>query len=313
MAVGAQSILTTANGGRSWTPRTVPAGIGTVSAVSCPSTSDCMAVGFEQGYEGTGSEGAAITTTDGGATWPSSTLPVDTTELTGVSCPAVATCPAVAACTAVGYDFVGAGVVLATIGDGASWAAPTVPTGVFGLDGVSCADGTCAAVGTDTAGTSGTVAVSTGGSTLEAETAPPGVSRLAGIACGSAQACEAVGSGSAVGGSGVIIGSDSVGGPLVPTTLTPSLSPASVHPGTAVTYSATVTSNPGTGTPTGMVTFVVGSTSLCGTTLTAGAASCSATDAPPPLGLDSVVATYRGDDGVEPTWAATPLAVDSVT
>jgi len=66
--------------------------------------------------------------------------------------------------------------------------------------------------------------------------------------------------------------------------------PISSVDGAAVDYQATVTSQ--SGTPTGSVTFTIGSTTLCATDLSNGAGSCSATNAP--VGTDNVTGTYSG-------------------
>jgi hypothetical protein len=78
--------------------------------------------------------------------------------------------------------------------------------------------------------------------------------------------------------------------PPVPTLTTASLEPTSATHGESVTYSATVTVT--SGTPTGTVEFTIGSNKLCKATLSAGTASCSATNAP--IGADSINATYGG-------------------
>jgi hypothetical protein len=64
--------------------------------------------------------------------------------------------------------------------------------------------------------------------------------------------------------------------------------------GESVTYTATVAANtPGSGTPTGTVGFVDGSTTLCSAaTLSSGTATC--TSSATPAGSTSVVATYNG-------------------
>ena len=77
-----------------------------------------------------------------------------------------------------------------------------------------------------------------------------------------------------------------------PTATTASVTPASTVYGSRVTYSARVTSTGAT--PTGAVTFAIGSTALCTATLGAGSGSCTATDAP--VGSNQrVSARYTGD------------------
>jgi hypothetical protein len=76
------------------------------------------------------------------------------------------------------------------------------------------------------------------------------------------------------------------------TTTSPSVNPTEATVGDSVTYSATVSSSGGT--PTGTVTFSVGSTPLC-TTLALVSASASCASSAAPVGSDTVSAVYSGD------------------
>jgi hypothetical protein len=90
-------------------------------------------------------------------------------------------------------------------------------------------------------------------------------------------------------------------------TTAPSVSPTTVGQGASVTYSATVSS--GAGTPTGSVTFKVGSTTLCTAPLSSGSGNCAATNAP--VGFpDTVTATYGGDANFATSNGTTPLTVN---
>lgn len=81
--------------------------------------------------------------------------------------------------------------------------------------------------------------------------------------------------------------------------------PTAADLGSSVTYSTDVTS--AGGTPTGTVTFSVGSVALCTTpSLAAGAGSCASSTAP--AGSDTVTATYSGDGTFAPSTGTTPLA-----
>lgn len=73
------------------------------------------------------------------------------------------------------------------------------------------------------------------------------------------------------------------------------LEPAKVKAGTRVVYLAVVTPHPGTGTPTGTISFSTGSTSLCKAVLSGDAAACGATNAP--VGTRTVTSAYSGGDG----------------
>jgi len=79
------------------------------------------------------------------------------------------------------------------------------------------------------------------------------------------------------------------------TTTTPSSTPNPSVFSQPVTLSATVAANsPGTGTPTGTVTFKDGATSVCSVTLTGGHASCSVSNLS--VGAHTINASYLGDD-----------------
>jgi hypothetical protein len=80
-----------------------------------------------------------------------------------------------------------------------------------------------------------------------------------------------------------------------PTATSVTLEPAKVKAGTRVVYLAVVTPHPGTGTPTGTISFSTGSTSLCTAVLSGDVAACGATNAP--AGTRTVTGAYSGGDG----------------
>jgi hypothetical protein len=90
-----------------------------VSSLSCPTSTDCMAVGeTSAGY------GAAAATSNGGATWVYRALPEGTGDLLSVSCPETGDCWAVASAGTIG--------IIVTSNAGASWVPQTVPADVYG-------------------------------------------------------------------------------------------------------------------------------------------------------------------------------------
>jgi hypothetical protein len=92
------------------------------------------------------------------------------------------------------------------------------------------------------------------------------------------------------------------------TTTTVSVCPPSSTLGTAVTYSASVVS--ASGTPTGSVTFAVGTTMLCTTgAIVGGSASCSTSTAPE--GTDTVTGTYSGSSGFTASSGTATLVVSA--
>ncbi len=93
---------------------------------------------------------------------------------------------------------------------------------------------------------------------------------------------------------------------LAPTTTTLTLSPAAPTAGQSVTFSATVAPTTGSGTPTGTVTFLDGTTTLGTGTLSAGTASFTGSLA---AGTHSITASYGGDTA----YAASVSAADNLT
>ena len=90
---------------------------------------------------------------------------------------------------------------------------------------------------------------------------------------------------------------------LVPTSTTLSTSAATVNPGVAVTFSATVAPATGTGTPTGVVTFLDGTAMLGTVTLTAGKATL--TTSALTASAHSITAVYSGDTSFATSTSAT--------
>jgi hypothetical protein len=147
--------------GSSWTVGTgsLPAGAtgGGLSAVSCTSSSACIAAGaYTGGSAGTGGRPLAMRYSHG--SWTASQPPIPATRsggLTGISC--VLTPAGVSDCTAVGVATLNANNALAEYWNGRQWAQqPTAaPASGKTLAGVSCAaDGTCTAVGSQLVKTS---------------------------------------------------------------------------------------------------------------------------------------------------------------
>ncbi len=187
-ASSSPGVLSTSDGGTTWTPQTLSSGATEVLGVSCPSTSECIAVGS------TASGAGVEMTTDGGATWSGKTVSIGPINLSAVSCATTADC------TAVGSEFNGTttvGAILATTNGGTTWSAPTLPGGVGALTAVSCPSTTmCEATWSTFSGrnvsASGIVATTDGGTIWSIQTTPNGAS-LSGISCASVTTCEAAG------------------------------------------------------------------------------------------------------------------------
>jgi hypothetical protein len=142
-AVGSSSVVTATDpsaGASAWTTATLN-GYPSLSVISCPSVSLCVAGG------GGPTILTILTSTDptgGASTWTRASIPFDGGTLLGVSCPSVSLCVA----TTTRED-----VLTSTnpTGGASAWTKTTIDTGTNGLDAVSCpAVSLCVAV--DTAG-----------------------------------------------------------------------------------------------------------------------------------------------------------------
>jgi hypothetical protein len=189
--------------GKTWAIQSTPGPAGVsdtyLSAVSCSSSTACVAVGGD-------SNGALVERLNGSAwTLQSTPSPADA-SLTGVSCSSVS------ACTLIGYAF--DVEAFAETWNGSSWTVTSLPTpaGASSLEtsGVFCTSAAaCSAVGFYNNSQSVTVPLAErwyGGSWTIQSMPSPGSSTydpLFGVSCGSATACIAVGS--SINGSGVTL------------------------------------------------------------------------------------------------------------
>lgn len=131
-------IATSDDGGSSWHDvETVGGDVGVLGSLSCPTTTDCVAVGNGYTYTSGGPPngqytlwGAVATSADGGKTWNRIEEP-QASNLFGLSCATDTT-----DCVAVGYwaparEAVGGpsstGVILRTVDDGSTWTEEPLP------------------------------------------------------------------------------------------------------------------------------------------------------------------------------------------
>jgi photosystem II stability/assembly factor-like uncharacterized protein len=188
---GVTVIAATTNGGLSWKAQTVTGGsTPQLSAVSCPTATECMAVG-SNGASLPGS-GVVVSTADAGATWSVASTPQNALVVSSV------TCASPADCTAVVSD--GTSTWSAHSADfGQSWVREGNLPALFlpGNDLTCMAGGTCVDAGyvpTSNGHGQGAVAVSAdGGQTWALATVPSGLGVLQSTACISASVCLAAG------------------------------------------------------------------------------------------------------------------------
>jgi photosystem II stability/assembly factor-like uncharacterized protein len=193
-------VLRTADGGETWASSVIPAGVGRLTGVSCPTKTFCVAVGETPD----GNMGVALVTTNSGRVWTHLSLPRHEGRLALVSCPSVNNC------VVVGAPLIGATVITTTNG-GKSWAQTSLPQALSGTEiseSISCPSSTrCFIVGGFTQGDgtpSGLVYTSShSGNLWTSQSLPFGTTGLFGISCRTPTTCVVVGGG--YGGVGGII------------------------------------------------------------------------------------------------------------
>ncbi len=188
---GAHVIAATKNGGQTWKAQDVTGGsTPQLSGVSCPSATECIAVG-SNGASVPGS-GVVVATTDGGKTWNPVAAP------TGALTVITVTCSSVSDCVALVSD--GTLVWSATTTDlGQTWQQQgNMPPLFVADDDLMCtAAGLCLVAGYAPTGTGqgeGAVALSSdGGHTWTLASVPNGVGVLRSVACVNTTDCFAAG------------------------------------------------------------------------------------------------------------------------
>lgn len=166
-------------------------GPGFLSGTACLSLTNCFVVGVD------GSDiGTIDTTTNGGSTWTSQTVPSGTSSLFSISCVAPSTC------YAAGTNTAGAATVIVTSDAGSSWVAQSIPSGPEELESITCPSvDECFAVGNSaTSSTSEGYILGTidGGTTWQIEdtilkTNSDYLIELYGVTCMSTSSCLASG------------------------------------------------------------------------------------------------------------------------
>ena len=185
-------VLRTADRGETWTRSVIPAGVGRLTGVSCPTKRFCVAVGETPD----GSRGVALVTRNFGREWTHLSLPRGEGGLALVSCRSVNNC------VLVGGLLNGATVITTTDG-GKSWAQTSLPQAPPGRDiseGISCPSSTrCFIVGgfTEGDGTPSGLAFTSadGGKRWTSQSLPSGTTGLFGVSCRTPTTCVVVGGG----------------------------------------------------------------------------------------------------------------------
>ncbi len=197
-------------------------GSGNLNDISCPTTTNCVAVGGDNNLAGlaaVSSDGGSTwtesdvatgvpqlnavdcpiatecvavgvaqssTSSDGGVTWQAHHIPTPNTTLLGVSCATTSTCVAVGVSPGNAGPYFGQ-LLLSTDG-GVSWSVPSLPTNVGALGSVDCPSPTfCVAVGDQI------LVSSDGGQTWNARFVNGGTGVLRSVSCSSSNDCVALG------------------------------------------------------------------------------------------------------------------------
>jgi hypothetical protein len=279
-------------------------------AVSCPATGTCTAGGFYAPGEGdslatpAGSrEGFLVEEANG--VWGSEVALGSLSSINEISCGSTTSCVAVGTGVAL---LSSAAIVEKKSG---TWGKPFVVPGMAGktagVSSVSCPTaGGCVAGGsyTDASGhTQAFVVREAGGAWGQAQVVPGSVALNAGnsagvvaVSCTKTTTCSAVGNDTdATEHPQGFVENENTGGDTSTTLVT---SNASVHYGTPVTYTATVTPSDNLGT----VTFLDGGTAITGcrgVVLVSAKATCPGRK--PPVGSHTITAAYSGDVAYGPS------------
>jgi hypothetical protein len=146
-------VLYSSDGGSTWSPASLPAGVGPVTSLSCSEASDCFATSFGGDSDGQG-QSPVIVTSDGGRSWSATgTGGLPDSLLTSISCPSSSYCwvsgVVVPAGSGNAITFADAeGLLAMTADSGQSWQTAQVPEGIRAVGRVSCPDATtCFALG----------------------------------------------------------------------------------------------------------------------------------------------------------------------
>ena len=188
-AVGA-AIVSTVNGGASWTTQRVPPPLTPqLDGIACPGKEQCMAVGSDGSPTGAG---LVLTTRNGGATWLESPAPAGALVLTSVECSTTSVCLTI--------DDNGLNTLSVRTTDfGRTWQqGGDLPAGFHSAHHLWCTSGgTCLVAGfvaTTAAHGEGAVVRSTdGGQTWATTRVPTGAGVLRDATCRTDAACLAVG------------------------------------------------------------------------------------------------------------------------
>lgn len=139
---GQPVLVTTSDGGHTFATAPLPAGVGHLDTLSCPSPTFCAGLAAPSEFLQIGkSDATFLSTSDGGRTFQDSPI-VSGDSMQSLACSSSSHCTTVGWSDAVGSNDPTAGVAARTTDGGRTWSAGSLPTG-FGisyLTQLSCAD-----------------------------------------------------------------------------------------------------------------------------------------------------------------------------
>lgn len=180
-ALDRDELLTTSDGGASWSSHLMPKPIAFGGGLLCASSAVCM--GWSNGNSLAHTGTVVALTKDGGVNWSSVTGLSDISILS-------ATCNTGSTCELVGSDAVGV-VVLGSSNGGESWRQQTLPAGVLGITGMSCSSVTDCVIAAHSDRGGSAYSTPNGGFGWREDSVPAGTSDLTGISCPTATFCAA--------------------------------------------------------------------------------------------------------------------------
>lgn len=189
LAVGGITVVTTVNGGATWTVQLL--GKDTLSAIACPSVYDCVVAGADRRVASECDSGSTYTTRDGGLTWATTTL--------NCFVPVGVACSTVSNCALVGTQHTGPeqyGQIMRSKNGGDTWLSELVLHGANSqLNAVACPTvSRCLAVGVSP--TQPILSTSNGGQNWVTQSLPQPIGQRSflAVACESALVCHTAGS-----------------------------------------------------------------------------------------------------------------------
>lgn len=139
---GESVLVTTSDGGHSFAVEPLPAGVGHLDTLSCPTTEFCAGLAADSEYlDVTPSDATFLATTDGGKTFTDTPI-IAGDSMESLTCASSTNCTAVGWSDALGEKDITAGVAALTTDGGQMWTAGALPGGL-GINAnsqLSCAD-----------------------------------------------------------------------------------------------------------------------------------------------------------------------------